>query len=124
MPLANPNSRHCAASRLHCAFACYSLLRQLMNAFISPPPDLHDIPELAVRVVKRAAKWSTSVALVLFLAGCAHFESKSISSAEMLDRYEARTLENPRLKEFLEKGSGHSFPNWPLKSWDFATLTL
>lgn len=39
-------------------------------------------------------------------------------------RLEARTLDDPSLKQFLEQRLDHHLETWPLESWDFPTLTL
>jgi cobalt-zinc-cadmium efflux system outer membrane protein len=65
----------------------------------------------------------TAVALVL-LAGCARFQSRPISPAQTAAALDARTLDDPGFRTFLEKNLGRSFDSWPLKSWDFDTLTL
>jgi outer membrane protein TolC len=63
------------------------------------------------------------IALAL-LAGCAHFQSQPISPAQTAAALDARTLDDPQFRAFLEKNLGRQFDSWPLKSWDFDTLTL
>jgi outer membrane protein TolC len=58
------------------------------------------------------------------LAGCAHFESKPISPAQTAAEFEARSLNDPGLKQFLEKNLQHELAPWPLTNWDFPALTL
>lgn len=53
--------------------------------------------------------------------GCAHVNPQPVGSAA---RSETRTLDDPGLKQFLEKRLGHPVATWPLESWDFSTLTL
>jgi outer membrane protein TolC len=68
-------------------------------------------------------RWNI-VALLLLAAGCAHFNSQPISPAETAARFDSRSLDDPGLKAFLDKNLPHPVANWPLKSWDFDTLTL
>jgi len=65
-----------------------------------------------------------SVPLLISLAGCVRFEPRPISATEKLDLLEARTLQDAHLRTFLEKNLGRQFPEWPVKTWDFDTLTL
>ncbi len=65
----------------------------------------------------------TVVALAL-LAGCARFQSRPISPAQTAAALDARTLDDPGFRAFLEKNLSRNFDAWPLKSWDFDTLTL
>src|SRR5439155_4904902 len=37
---------------------------------------------------------------------------------------ELRTLTEPGLKDFLEKSIGRELTQWPIRTWDFDTLTL
>jgi cobalt-zinc-cadmium efflux system outer membrane protein len=63
------------------------------------------------------------IALVL-LAGCARFHSRPIEPAQTAAALDARTLDDAHFRAFLEKNAGHGFEKWPLRSWDFETLTL
>jgi len=58
------------------------------------------------------------------LAGCSMFHPRPISPARTATAFEARTLDNAGLKEFLKKNVGHKITPWPSKSWDFQMLTL
>jgi outer membrane protein, heavy metal efflux system len=65
--------------------------------------------------------------IILFvglLAGCAHFESRPLSPAQTAADLESRALDNPQLKSFLETNLHRALPEWPVRSWDFETLTL
>jgi outer membrane protein, heavy metal efflux system len=66
---------------------------------------------------------SAIIALVL-LAGCARFQSRPISPAQTAAALDSRTLDDPGFRAFLEKNLHRQFDTWPLKSWDFDTLTL
>src|SRR6202522_3335923 len=63
------------------------------------------------------------MALVL-LAGCARYQPRPISPAETAAKLDARSLDNPAFRAFLEKNSQSHPDEWPLKTWDFETLTL
>ena len=58
------------------------------------------------------------------LAGCAHFEARPLAPERTAADFEARTLDNPELKVFLEKNLKGELAQWPLQEWDFRTLTL
>jgi len=60
----------------------------------------------------------------MFLAGCARFEAEPLSPQRTAAQFEARTLDAPRLKMFLERNSQREFANWPLQEWDCDSLTL
>src|ERR1700722_689228 len=62
--------------------------------------------------------------MLVLLAGCAHYQSKPISPADTAAKLEARSLDNPAFRDFLQKNSRRQFDQWPLKTWDFETLTL
>lgn len=59
-----------------------------------------------------------------FLAGCAHFEAKPLLPEQTAAQFEARTLDDPSLKQYLEQNLRRDLPNWPLGEWDSGTLTL
>jgi len=59
-----------------------------------------------------------------FLAGCAHYEAKPLSPEQTAAQFEARTLDDPALKQFLEQNLKRDLPSWPLREWDSGTLTL
>jgi outer membrane protein TolC len=64
-------------------------------------------------------------ATVLFLlAGCARFEARPLSPEQTARQFEARTLDDPQLKEFLEANLKRDLADWPLRKWDFDSLTL
>ena len=64
-----------------------------------------------------------SVALVL-LAGCAAYTPKPLVPSETLSRFESRTLDDPGLKEFIERNRPRDLPAWPPAQWDLRLLTL
>ena len=62
--------------------------------------------------------------MVLFLAGCAHFESQPISSTKLATDFDARSLDNPELRDFLRRNLKSDTFEWPPKSWDLTNLVL
>lgn len=61
---------------------------------------------------------------IFLLAGCVAYKPKPISPAETLSSFEARTLDNPGLKEFMEMNIRHEILPWPPEKWDFEMLTF
>lgn len=64
--------------------------------------------------------------IALILTGCApvqRYQPVPLSPAETASRLEARTLNDPGLKAFVEKSLGRSM-DWPPKAWDLRLLTL
>jgi outer membrane protein, heavy metal efflux system len=71
------------------------------------------------------AKTVTLLSIALFLtAGCVKFHRQPISPEQTAAAFENRTLDNTKLKEFLEKNLHHPILPWPPSSWEFQTLTL
>jgi outer membrane protein TolC len=58
------------------------------------------------------------------LAGCQTFHSQPISSSKTAENFDSRTLNNPELREFLERNLRTNFSTWPPRSWDFSKLIL
>lgn len=56
------------------------------------------------------------------LSGCVRFHPQPLSPEKTAAQLEARSLTNVALKEFFET-NGYK-DSWPLKSWNFETLTL
>lgn len=68
---------------------------------------------------------NTLLAVVLAISyGCATFKPEPLSPSQTASAFEARTLDNLGLKEFLEKNLNHKITPWPRDSWDFDALTL
>jgi outer membrane protein TolC len=63
-------------------------------------------------------------AVLSLLAGCARFEARPLSPQKTAEQFDARTLDAPQLKAFLEANLKHDLSGWPLREWDFDTLTL
>jgi cobalt-zinc-cadmium efflux system outer membrane protein len=62
-------------------------------------------------------------ALWLAAAGCTHFEPKPIDVARAADDFNARTLDTPELRGFIETNLG-PVSVWPPTAWSFEQLTL
>src|SRR5205814_5341801 len=62
--------------------------------------------------------------IAVVLAGCARFDSQTISPADSAAKLEARQLDDAGLKKFLEHNLSRELEHWPLQSWDLKTLTL
>jgi cobalt-zinc-cadmium efflux system outer membrane protein len=60
--------------------------------------------------------------IVLFAANCVRFHPRPISSAQTMDDFEARRLDAPEVKEYLQSKPG--IGEWPPSSWDLRGLTL
>ena len=69
---------------------------------------------------------TTSLALMLFVvvAAGARIEPRPLSPEHIISNFESRTIDNPKLKEFLETNLNRKFFNWPASSGDFSMLTL
>ncbi len=58
------------------------------------------------------------------MSGCATFRPRPISPSQTAAAFEARTLDNPGLKEFLEVNLQHEITPWPPRSWSLQILNL
>lgn len=69
---------------------------------------------------------TTSLVLVIIAAtaACARFEPRPLSPAQTASELEHRTMDNPKLRNFLETNLHRKFSDWPPRSWDFSMLTL
>src|ERR1700680_2705792 len=62
--------------------------------------------------------------VIMGLVGCARFHPQPISPAQTAANLDARRLDDPNFRRFLETNLSRSFPEWPPKAWDFDMLTL
>jgi cobalt-zinc-cadmium efflux system outer membrane protein len=71
-------------------------------------------------------KVTTLISGILFvlMSNCATFHPQPISPAQTASTFESRTLENNKLKEFLEKNLHREITPWPPRSLDLTLLTL
>ena len=74
-----------------------------------------------MRVVKSVILKATVLSV---LAGCVRFEAKPLSPQQTAEQFDARRLDDPQLKAFLQTNLKHDLAGWPLQEWDFDTLTL
>ncbi len=58
------------------------------------------------------------------MTGCAHFHPQPLFPLEILSAFEARSLDSPGLKQFLEENLPEKLTPWPPQQWDFSMLTL
>ena len=63
-------------------------------------------------------------AAALALGGCASFKPQSISPAAIAAAYEARSLDDPALRAFIQRNTPRALTTWPPSQWDLASLTL
>ena len=83
-----------------------------------------DRREYSAQAAKHPVNPCSIVVLAWCLAGCARFDSRPISPANNAAQLDARRLDDAGLKKFLERNLAHVLESWPLRSWDFKTLTL
>src|SRR5258708_3966721 len=67
---------------------------------------------------------SATVAFAILFGGCVRFKPEPLSSAKVAMDFNARSLENPEFKGFLERNNKHESFVWPLPSWDLTNLVL
>ncbi len=68
--------------------------------------------------------FSFMIGILTVSTGCATFHPEPISPSETASAFEARALDDPGLKAFLEANLHHELTPWPPASWDFTLLTL
>jgi len=73
---------------------------------------------------KSEASARAAMAAALLLGGCARFTPQPLSPATIAMDFDARSLENPELKLFLERNHQPESFAWPLPSWDLTNLVL
>lgn len=57
-------------------------------------------------------------------AGCAHYEPRPLAPEMAAADFEARSLADVGLKQFVEANLSRELPAWPPAAWDFNTLAL
>jgi cobalt-zinc-cadmium efflux system outer membrane protein len=89
---------------------------------LSPPPVRRASAPKAGRAPGRPGCAAGVVAVVglCLLAGCAQFEAKPLSPDQTAAQFEARTLDDPGLRKFIEQNRRPEAS----QQWDFDTLTL
>jgi outer membrane protein, heavy metal efflux system len=58
------------------------------------------------------------------LVGCAHYEARPLAPERTAADFDARTLDDPNLKVFLQANAKGDVGPWPRQQWDFDSLTL
>jgi hypothetical protein len=71
--------------------------------------------------------WDTTCLALMLLAAvaaCVRFEPRPRSPEQITSNFGSPTLDNPKLKEFLETNLNRKFIDWPASSCDFYIPTL
>lgn len=68
-------------------------------------------------------RWPILIGLCL-TAGCIHYQPVTLSPAQSAAGLQARALDDPTLKRFIEVNLGREFTAWPPKAWAFEQLAL
>jgi cobalt-zinc-cadmium efflux system outer membrane protein len=90
----------------------------------SYPKQIRPLPKKSVWFMASRVSIAKVLVTLSLLAGCATFHAKPLSPAQTVSTFESRSLNDPQLREFLEKRLRHEIAPWPPKSWDFAMLSL
>lgn len=63
---------------------------------------------------------------MFLLVGCAarRYQPEPIAVAASASKFQARSLQDPALRQFMEKNLRHQVTPWPHTTWDLATLSL
>lgn len=61
---------------------------------------------------------------ILLLVGCTSYTAKPIVASDTMATFEARTLDDIGLKNFIQQNGESRARNWPPASWDLNLLTL
>lgn len=77
-----------------------------------------------MKQVKAYARLATASLAVVLFAGCANVKPQALPKARNVPQFNARTLGDAGLRQFVEQHLGHPLETWPLESWDFPKLTL
>lgn len=64
------------------------------------------------------------LAALALATGCRHVDPRPLSPDESARAFEARSLDDPGLRGFLESALAKPLPEWPLRRWDLEALTL
>jgi outer membrane protein TolC len=73
--------------------------------------------------VRKSSLEIVLAAVLLAVAGCAHFEPKPLDMARTASGFDARTLDTSELRAFIETNLG-PVSAWPPAQWDFEQLTF
>src|SRR6185312_4606134 len=64
----------------------------------------------------------TALAAAACLSGCAAYRPMHIDARRSLAAFEARRLDAPGLRHYLQQALRRPVKTWPLRSWDFEQL--
>ncbi|OJY58431.1 TolC family protein [Thiobacillus sp. 0-1251] len=64
------------------------------------------------------------ITLLVLLTGCASYTAKPLDPGGQQTALEARRLDAPQVRQFVERSLGHELAPWPPKAWDLDALTL
>jgi len=73
---------------------------------------------------RRVVTVPVCLALLGALTACTSFRARPLDVDRGLALFEARRLDDPGLRQFIERTEHAQLARWPLASWDFAHLTL
>ncbi len=62
--------------------------------------------------------------VLVYIGGCTSFKPKPLSPVDTTKAFEARTLDSPGLREFIQQNLKRDMSLWPPESWDFQLLAL
>jgi cobalt-zinc-cadmium efflux system outer membrane protein len=71
-----------------------------------------------------SSKYFIGMVLLLALFGCTTYQSKPLDPTHTEADFEARTLNDPKLKEFMQQNLKQKISPWPPISWNLEKLTL
>lgn len=74
--------------------------------------------------IQRQMKCNLLVLALILLTGCASYQDRPLASSATVAQLTSRSLENSGLRQFIETNRKQYLPQWPLKQWNFADLTL
>ena len=88
---------------------------------------LTTLPDVSCwRAFLTSMPWSLTAVLAALVAvtGCQTYQSRPLDAVATAAALEARTLDAPTLRTFLETNLHTTLPAWPPVAWDFPELTL
>jgi cobalt-zinc-cadmium efflux system outer membrane protein len=73
-------------------------------------------------VLKNSAKTLLIIFFLIWTAGCIRFQPRPMTTARILDDFEARRLDVAEIRDFFHSQPG--IESWPPSAWDLSALTL
>ena len=71
----------------------------------------------------RLTSLSALLGAVALACGCVSYQPKPVALDQSAAALDSRSLANADLRQFLSTNLGREFIEWPLRAWDFETLT-